>query len=134
MPEDITQPVVRYFEEAINGRRLEVLDDLFTFDFVNEATGFLPVNGVDAMRNLVQSLLDGFPDCHATIEDIMTIDDKVIVRWAMTGTHQGVFQNIPPTGKTINVGGILIDVIEQQKIAKRWAYNSFPILLQQLRE
>ena len=134
MPEDITQPVVRYFEEAINGRRLEVLDDLFTSDFVNEVTGFPPVNGVDPMRNLVQSLLDGFPDCHATIEDIMTIDDKVIVRWAMTGTHQGVFQNIPRTGKTINVGGILIDVIEQQKIAKRWAYNSFPILLQQLRE
>ena len=119
MPEDITQPVVRYFEEAINGRRLEVLDDLFTFDFVNEVTGFPPVDGVDAMRNLVQSLLDGFPDCHATIEDIMTIDDKVIVRWAMTGTHQGVFQNIRPTGKTINVGGILIDFIEQQKIAKR---------------
>ena len=133
MPEDIKQPVIRYFEEAINGRKLEVLDDLFTSDFVNEATGFPPVKGVNAMRNLVRSILDGFPDCHATIEDIMALDDKVIVRWEMTGTHRGEFQNIPPTGKTIEVGGILIDVIQQQKISKRWAYNSFPILLQQLR-
>ena len=133
MPVDIRQPVIRYVEEAMNDRKLEVLDDLFTSDFVNEATGFPPIIGVNAMRNVVQSVLDGFPDCHTTIEDIMAIDDKVIVRWAMTGTHHGVFQNIPPTGKTINVGGILIDVIEQQKIAKRWAYNSFPILLQQLR-
>ena len=106
---------------------------MFTSDFVNEATGFPTVDGVDAMRNLVQSLLDGFPDCHATIEDIMTIDHKVIVRWAMTGTHHEVFQDIPPTGKTIDVGGILVDIIENQKIAKRWAYNSFPIALQQLR-
>ena len=85
------------------------------------------------MRNVVQSILEGFPDCRATIEDIMAIDNKVIIRWAMTGTHHGVFQNIAPTGKTMNVGGILIDIIEQQKISKRWAYNSFLSFIQELR-
>ena len=48
----------------------EVLVDLFSSDFVNEATGFPPVISIDAMRNVVQSILDVFPDCHATIEDI----------------------------------------------------------------
>ena len=134
MPEDIRRAVIRSFEEVINDRKLEILDDLFTTDFVNEATGFSPVIGINAMRNVVQSILDGFPDCHSTIEDIMTIDDKVIVRWAMTGTHHGMFQNIAPTGKTMNVGGILIDVIKQQKIFKRWASNNFPSLIQRLRE
>ncbi|MFQ6029272.1 MAG: ester cyclase [Dehalococcoidia bacterium] len=134
MSEDIRRPVIRYFEEVLNDRKPEVLDDIFASDFVNEVTGFPPVIGIEAMRNVVQSILDGFPDCHSTIEDIMAIDDKVIVCWAMTGTHHGVFQNIAPTGKTMNVGGILIDVIEQQKIAKRWAYNSFPSFIQQLRE
>ena len=132
MSENIRLPVIRYFEEVLNDRKLDVLDDIFTSDFVNEVTGFPPVIGIDAMRNVVQSILDGFPDCHSTIEDIMAVDDKVIVRWAMTGTHHGVFQNIAPTGKTMNVGGILIDVIEQQKIRKRWAYNSFPSFIQQL--
>ena len=133
MPEEISRPVIRYFEEVINERKLEILDDLFTSDFVNESTGFPPVIGINAMRDVVQSIFYGFPDCHITIEDIMAIDNKVIVRWAMTGTHHGVFQNIAPTGKTMNVGGILIDVIEQLKISKRWACNSFPTLIQELR-
>ena len=133
MPEDIRRPVIRYFEEVINERKLEVLGDLFSSDFVNEATGFPPVIGIDAMRNVVQSILDGFPDCRATIEDIMTSDDKVIVRWMMTGTHRGVFQNIAPTGKAMNGGGILIDVIDNLKISRRWACNNFPTLVHELR-
>ena len=132
MSEDIRRPVIRYFEEVINHRALDVLDDIFKTDFVNEVTGFPPVIGIDAMRDVVQSILVGFPDCHSAIEEIMAIDDRVIVRWEMTGTHHGMFQNIAATGKTMNVGGILIDVIDQQKICKRWAYNSFPSFIQQL--
>ena len=133
MPEDITQPVIRYHQEVLSDHHIELVSELFAADFVNEATGFPPVNGADAMRELVQSLLDGFPDYHSTIEDMMTVDDKVIVRWSMSGTHNGVFQNIPPTGTQVNVGGIHIDIIQQQKIVKRWAYNSFPVVIQALR-
>ena len=132
MPEDIRQPVIRYIQEVMNEHKLEVLDELFAPDFINEATGFPPIIGVQAMREGLQSILDGFPDCQVTIEDMMAIDDKVIARWSMSGTHTGVFQNIPPTGKKITVSGIAIDIIRQQKIARRWAYNSFPILVQQL--
>ncbi len=134
MPEDITQPVIRYHQEVLSDHHIELVDELFASDFVNEATGFPPVNGAVGMREVVRSLLDGFPDYHSTIEDIMVVDDKVIVRWSMSGTHNGVFQDIPPTGKQVKVGGIHIDIIQQQKIVKRWAYNSFPVLIQQLKE
>jgi predicted ester cyclase len=133
MPADISQPVLRYHQEVVNARQLDILDELFTPDFINEATGFPPIIGVQAMREVVQSILEGFSDCQSTIEDMMAIDDKVIVRWSISGTHHGVFQHIPPTGKRVHIGGIHIDLIKQQKIVKRWAYNSFPVLIQQLK-
>jgi hypothetical protein len=62
MPEDISQPVIRYHQEVVNARKLDILNELFTPDFINEATGFPPIIGVKAMREVVQSILDGFPD------------------------------------------------------------------------
>jgi hypothetical protein len=46
MPADISRPVLRYHHEVVNARQLDILDELFAPDFINEATGFPPIIGV----------------------------------------------------------------------------------------
>jgi steroid delta-isomerase-like uncharacterized protein len=61
-----------------------------------------------------------FPDLHATIEDQIAEGDKVITRWSVQGTHQGVFRGHSPTGKQMRVTGIVVDRIVDGKAVERW--------------
>ncbi len=52
--------------------------------------GYLSV--VDFMRK-------SFSDIHWEIEDIISGDKKVAVSWICSGTHDGIFMEMPPSGK-----------------------------------
>jgi predicted ester cyclase len=44
--------------------------------------------------------------------------DKVAWRWRITGTHSGDLMGIPPTGKPINITGIVVSRFAQGKWAE----------------
>ena len=50
----------------------------------------------------------------------------------MTGTHNGAFQGIPPTGKTLTWTGITIVRIAGDRIVERWANVDVLSILTQL--
>ena len=43
---------------------------------------------------------------HVTIDDLVAEGDKVAARYKWTGTHQGMFNDIPATGKQVTVTGL----------------------------
>ena len=43
--------------------------------------------------------------------------DEVVTRWTMTGTHRGVWGEIPATGKTVQWNGTDIYTVVNGKIA-----------------
>jgi steroid delta-isomerase-like uncharacterized protein len=55
---------------------------------------------------------EAFPDIHFEIEQIISEGDTVVARWTLTGTHTGPFLGIPATGRTIRVGGMSMDHLE----------------------
>jgi steroid delta-isomerase-like uncharacterized protein len=62
-----------------------------------------PLQGPKGYLTIIGMMRSGFPDIQWTIEDMITENDKVAVRFTMTGTHQGTFFGVPATGKTITV-------------------------------
>jgi predicted ester cyclase len=58
--------------------------------------------------------------------------DQVAVPYTMTGTHKGMFQGIPATGKKIQARGVLIARFENGKIAERWGSSDELGILKQL--
>jgi predicted ester cyclase len=46
-------------------------------------------------------LLRGLPDLHVAVEDVIAEGDKVVSRNTVTGTHQGEYRGLPPTGKSV---------------------------------
>ena len=73
-----------------------------------------------------------FPRYEVIVEDMIAKGDKVVVRGTASGTHQGEFLGIPPTGKTWSITAILIYRIAGGKIVEFWGNADMLTLMQQL--
>ena len=54
----------------------------------------------------------------SSIEELIAVEDIVISRFIVRGTHEGEFEGIPATGNKFESGGILITHIENVKIVE----------------
>jgi len=77
--------------------------------------------GIDAFKGVILGFRSAFPDVQLTVHHEIAEDDLVVHHWTMTGTHDGEFQGIPPTGKALTWTGITVVRIENGKIVERWA-------------
>ena len=121
----------RVVEEVYNGSKLDVVDEVVSSDFLIHA-GAHDIRGAGAARQYVTSLHEAFPDIHFTIDDQFADGDRVATRWTARGTHSGMFQGIPPTGKEIRMTAIDIDRVANGKIVECWTSVDELGLLQQL--
>jgi steroid delta-isomerase-like uncharacterized protein len=62
-----------------------------------------PLQGPKGYLVIIAMMRSGFPDIQWTIEDMVTENDKVAVRFTMRGTHQGTFVGVPATERRIVV-------------------------------
>lgn len=125
--------VRRVFEEVFNKRNLAVADELLTPDSLNhdDPHGVGPV-GPESLKQVVQMLSAAFPDLHMTIEDVIAEGDKVFIRTTSSGTHQGAFMGIPPTGKRFTQQQMhLVRVVDGQ-VTEHWDVRDDLGMMQQL--
>ncbi len=66
----------------------------------------------------VKILRNAFPDITYSIEELIAIEDRVISRFIVRGTHEGEFEGIPATGNKIESSGIVMTRIENGKIVE----------------
>lgn len=121
----------RVFQEVLNGRNLEVLNELAAADY--EEHNPLPGQrtGLDGLRDRYAMVLNAF-NPHFTIEDIVAEGDRVVLRWTNSGTHVGEFLGMPPTGKSYSIPGIEIWRVKDGRLAEHWDVVDIFGQLQQL--
>lgn len=90
------------------------------------------MTGVQALKQVWVTLLHAFPDLHVAIEDVVAEGDKVVHRNTVTGTHQGEYQGLAPTGKTITYNEIFIIRFADGRIAEIWGVVDVLTQLRQL--
>jgi len=76
--------------------------------------------------------LAGFPDLKVTTVEQLEDGNKVISRVAWSGTHTGVFNGIPPTGRSFRSESIFIDTVVNGKIVERHEVSDVLTMMQQL--
>ena len=124
--------VRRFVEEGINGSNEAVFLDLLSPEVVDYyARPGLPPGraGWNAYRKLFRA---AFPDGRWAIASIIAEDDLVAARASFSGTHQGEFLGIPPTGRQVTVSAIYICRLAGGKIVERWANSDELGMLRQL--
>jgi steroid delta-isomerase-like uncharacterized protein len=114
--EENKELVRRIYDELWNERKLEVAEELIAQNAVNYDTGLLPQPfGPEEMKGTVRMVTVGFPDNHHEVQEMIAEGDKVVVRCTLTGTHEGEFMGILPTGRSIEVSEIHVYRLEDGK-------------------
>ena len=121
--------VTSLYEQVWNQQQLPVIDDIFAWDVVLHAGGE-PLHGHAEVRQLVATFQEAFPDVRHEVHDVICEGDKVVVRWSATGTQQGDWLGIPPTGLEMKYDGISIFRIQGARIAEAWLISDMMGLLQ----
>jgi steroid delta-isomerase-like uncharacterized protein len=122
MPMENRAIVRRIYEEVWNKRRIELLDELLSPSHALRAPNVYGSEvGPEAYKRQVLALLKGFPDLQFTIEDIFGEDEKIVVAWTFSGTHDGKFLGIPATHKKVSSDGATIHHVANGKIIDSFA-------------
>ena len=122
----------QFVEEAINKKNLDVIDELVAEDFVEHVPFPGQGPGREGLRQVLATFLSAFPDIRWRLEEQIAEGEKVVSRFTMTGTHRGNFLGIPPTGKSVNIWGVVIDVVRDGKFAESRIIMDTLGLMQQL--
>lgn len=80
--------------------------------------GSAPPTNLAGHQQFAAMFYAAFPDLRHTVEDTVASDEKVAVRFLLTGTHTGNFMGIPPTGKSIAVTATAILHLVDGKVAE----------------
>jgi len=80
------------------------------------------VRGVNNIKQEIEYFRQAVPDLTYTVEDQLAEGDKVVTRYTASGTHQGEFFGVAPTGKRIEMSGIQIDRFDEEngKMVEEW--------------
>ena len=118
-----------------NSGELALIERVYAHDFLAHwpASSEVPERrGVEGIRFGVMRIRTAFPDWHEEVVDVFGSTDRVASRYVSTGTHQGPFWGIEPTGRRIEIQEISIFRIADGRIAEQWCMFDDLARLQQL--
>lgn len=126
--------LVRRLYEETDRSNLAALDEFFSAKVVDHDPPPLPglKPGLEGIKQAFGVFTAAIPDGAHVIQDLFAEGDRVVARVTGSGTHTGELLGIPPTGKRLEMTGIVIYRIERGKIVERWAQHDVLGLMQQL--
>lgn len=131
MSQTIHAFVGRYFN-LLNTGDFGMAREIVAPDFMFHGPSAPQGRTLQGLAQFIKQLKAGFPDKHFEEVERVTEGNKVVSRYRMTGTHDGIFHGIPPTGKFTEVDGCDLFYFRDGKIAKVRAYFDFLALLRQV--
>jgi predicted ester cyclase len=111
--------VRRYFDERWNHQNYHVIDELLD-----------PSLGIEETKAGVAAMHAAFADIKLTMEELIGEGDQVVVPWEVTGTHQGEYMGIAPSGDQVTFCGLALLRVGDSKIVSDVAFgNDLEVLL-----
>jgi steroid delta-isomerase-like uncharacterized protein len=122
--EDNKAVVRRVYDEANNGRRIDALDELMAADVTSNTPFPESKTGLDGFKQVFAEVHASFPDYRVEIVEQIAEGDKVVTRYTASGTQDGKFMGLAPSGRGVTLSGIDIDRLEDGKIVEHWSEAS----------
>lgn len=124
----------RFYEEVFHQSNVTAIDEVMAPNFVNHSASQLGLTAGDLehVTQFVSMVMQVFPDLHYTVEDLVAEGDKVVARLTISGTQQGAFMGMPPTGKHATISDVEIFRITGGKAVENWVQADFLSMVQQL--
>jgi steroid delta-isomerase-like uncharacterized protein len=125
--------VVRNMEDDLFNRRDPAAVDRYVSSSYTLRTAEAGApSGREAVKAYIAAYLDGFPDLHISIDQLLAVGDKVVGVFTFTGTHNGDLFGVPPTGRAISVRQIAIYRLENGQVVDEWEISDQLGLMRQI--
>ncbi|MEX1157170.1 MAG: ester cyclase [Chloroflexota bacterium] len=119
-PFSATKPadvVRRYLDEVVAGGESSALEELVSSD---------------DLKQRVASFRRAFPDFAVAVRLLIAEGDLVAVHLTGRGTHRGLFQGVPPTGREWTAGCSALYRVEDGRIVDAWVNWDLLAILEQI--
>lgn len=114
----------------------EVVADFFDVAYVDldrAATTPEGVSDLDGIQATYAGLATAFPDGVHNLQLVEAIsDNRVVAYWRFTGTQDGALFGLPPTGRSVEISGVDIYQIVDEKIVEHRHVEDLASLFAQL--
>ncbi|HMG44319.1 MAG TPA: ester cyclase [Acidimicrobiales bacterium] len=117
-PKHLVQQLV---DDVINANDNDVLDDIATPALAR------------TLRRAFDEFRSAFPDWHQEIVELVAEGDTVVARFRCTGTHQGTWQGLAPTGRSMRIDEVYFFRTRDSRLARAWGLEDTWTRHQQLR-
>ena len=117
---EANKAIVRKLMETINEGNLDVVDTLFTPELA------------EPMKRSFIAFRSAFPDWRMEIAETVAEGNTVVGRLRCSGTHQGEFKGVPPTGKRMEVDEVYFLRVENGKFVDFWGLEDDLARMRQL--
>lgn len=110
------------------------VDIMFAPDAVDHDPAPFQDKGREGFRQFFHYLISAFPDFTITPERMVADDDSIAFAYTLTGTHQGEFEGVAPTGRRVEVRGLQLGRFENGQIVERWGATDMATLVSQIQD
>ena len=131
--------LVERFAATLSAHDIDGFAALFSDSYVNHqvsAAAPPPAANVGPKQGTVaffKARLTGLPDLKVTIEAMVADQDRVAASFVYSGTHNGLYLGVAPTGRSIRFTSCDIFRVQDGRIAEHWGMGDIAGVLAQLR-
>jgi predicted ester cyclase len=115
-----TDLVRRLVDDVMNRQDLDLLDELCTPSLASK------------LRQAFSEFRAAFPDWHQDVREFVTDGHTVVARMRCTGTHQGEWQRLAPTGRSMRVDEVYFFRVSDDRITDLWGLEDTWTRMRQL--
>ncbi len=120
------------FAEAVNTGKFDLFKESVSIENVDHDPARGQVPGPEGYRAFFMRLRDAFPDLSVALETLVADEESIAIAYTLTGTQNGSYMGIAPTGKRMKIRGMQISKFKEGKMVERWGSSDELGMLQQL--
>lgn len=102
-----------------NHRGVERIPAFYAPDFVGDYRPYALREGHEGVRAMVEGAWAAFPDYHEEVHELIAERDRVAVHLTISGTQNGQWGPLPPTGKKATFDEMVILQIRDGKVVRQ---------------
>lgn len=116
-----TRSLLQRYYACWNSGNVSAMDAILSNDYVrHEGTQSFP--GRESLKQNVLAVRAAYSGLQVSMTDLIIGGDRAVHRWNLKGTHTGPLGDIAPTGRTVDVSGVMISRISNGRIVEEWSY------------
>jgi steroid delta-isomerase-like uncharacterized protein len=128
---DQSRKLVSQYFDAYDRQDTDGIRQLVSDSYSLHLTGMRPMDW-EGTKQFYKEAWNSFPDLRHEILDLVTEGNKVAVRYNIMGTHKGVFQGLPPSGKKVSFSAMAFISLTDGRVAEEWEIADTFGLMQQI--